>query len=323
LTPAEWQKPGGCKPTGVRSTASQAVGALAKLGWVSLDAAEWPRRLKAVTATGGNDDEDVRHHPPIFPYELARFLRGWRRCEASTFVRCIVAAAVVACLASVRSSQTVGLWVVASDAAAVASVRSCIWRSAADAVGIRHADFSKDKRRRMTERPRLSGRTRFYRHWMVAEALGPWVDERLARSGGQQVVAFPAAAALGAGSANDGALSHAARLAGLDIILGDRAGRTWHGWREGTGRELPLLARSRVTRRRLQLRSVKDLLASEDSYVQAFQEELEQVVSMLASHTIEVAGDDLLRVTGRSASAGRLDDAVPSSETVRMSAPIW
>jgi hypothetical protein len=313
--PLAWQKEE-YKPSGARSTCAQAVGALARRGWVSLDRAGWPRRAAAVTATGGYDEEDVSHHRPIYPFELMGFVRRFCWATASEWERCVTAAAVAACLASLRTSQTDGLWGVTSAAEAAEDVvRSTIWVAAADSVGVRHMAVSKDKRRRLTDRPRLTGRTMFYRHWAIAKVLAPWI--RFRRAGIRRDASVRLFVVADAGLTTRGL------TAALDMILPDRDGRTWHGWREGTGRELPLLARSRVTRRRLQLRSVKDLLASEHSYVAAYKAELEGVVAQLGTYHIAASGDELIDVVGRSASAGRCDDLILDPETIRAVTPIW
>lgn len=265
----------------------------------------WARSKAIATAFGVRDADDVRHHPPIFAWELVEGFR-LRPAPATPWEMAAAALLVVAALNARSKESCTGLLVEEVEAAGACEVR------------VSAAPRAKVTRVRATQRPRLASRPVALRHWLVRSHVIPWLEWHRRHGSPGSALLFPAIYAKKPRNGTaQGFLANGqwvepmrrwpdrAVVAAMERYVHNLGGRTFHGFRGGNNRELRRRADvSVVTRRLLHERTLRPVVGSEEAYDEPFAEDYASATAALGRLRIERAKDGLLTVTASSASAG-------------------
>ena len=284
---------------------------LTRFGWIT---GPCTRTMAAKKALGCGDPEDVMHATPIFAWEVCEGARTAR--PSNPWEKAAWALVTVGLLAGARvgSSSTLLL--------------GQVQFASADVAVLTPRTRQKQDKARATGRPRRAARPVAVKHWLVTKFLRPWVRWLRLKGFPPSTYLFPslvrarsARAKTNVGILTDGDLwlepvrrwSPRAVIAALDLVLrGNRHGRTFHGLRGGNNREMRRMFPkvSDVTRRLLHGRTVRDLVGSEDAYLDVFLEDFTEATRNLGALRIELV-QGLYQVTASSLSAAEEDDWTP------------
>jgi len=265
----------------------------------------WARSKATATAFGVRDADDVRHHPPIFTWELVEGLR-LRPAPSSPWEMAAAALLVIASLNARSKESATGLLLGEVEAAGAGEVI------------VSAAPRAKVTRVRATRRPRLASRPVALRHWLVRKHLTPWILWHRRHGSPASALLFPAIyASKPRNHTSQGFLANGQWIepmrrwpdraigAAMEQYVHRLQGRTFHGFRAGNNRELRRRAEvSVVTRRRLHERTLRPVVGSEEAYDEPFAEDYASATEALGRLRIERSRDGLLTVTATSASAG-------------------
>jgi len=290
-------------PSAARSAGS-ARALLERLGHVT--GATWCRTKAMATALGVRDPEDVRHHPPIFTWELVEGLR-LQPAPASPWE--MAAAALLTTAAISAKSKCSCLSLLVREVAAVGD----------DSIRVSAGPRQKITRARATGRQRKQTRPVLLQHWLIGAHVIPWIAWHQRHGSPGSALFFPSLYAKQPPSPS----GHEFRADGqwvepmrewsdrsvslaLQKYVYRLGSRTFSGFRAGNNRELRRCPGvSAVTRRSLHERSLRPIIGSEEAYDAPFAEDFASATAQLGRMRIEQTPDGLLTVTATSSSAGR------------------
>jgi hypothetical protein len=315
---ASLQRPllwGPCVPRTAGKQVGGGMAALERLGYVQ---GVWPRTSAQRVALGCNDDDDAVPTEPIFAWEVCS---AARRLEFSPTLspwdRCAMALVSLGSVGGRRVSMCTAL------------LRSAVLRTTRrDQVVVQMRARMKQQRARGVARPRRRVAGIVLQHWLIERWVVPWMEwldslglpprstrlfpsmvrtrhARTRTSYGREVGDLWLEPTVVWDSRKVGAA--------LDLVLANtRDGRRFHGLRGGNNIELRRLRDkvADVTRRSLHVRSVKDLIGSEDAYFEVFAEDYAAATVLLGSNRIQRSAAGLLSVLATSTSSGEFDDWV-------------
>ena len=291
-------------PSAARS-AGTARALLERLGYVT--ESTWGRSRAMATSFGVLDPDDVRHHPPIFTWELVEGLRNqpppsspWEMAGASLLTLAAISAkSKCSCLALlVREVEAVG----------------------SDSIRVSAGPRQKITRARATGRQRKQTRPVVLKHWLIETHVIPWLRWHERHESPGSALFFPSVydrrppAATGHEFRAEGQWVEPVRQwsdRSITLVMQKyvyRLGsRTFSGFRAGNNRELRRCPDvSAVTRRSLHERSLRPIIGSEEAYDAPFAEDFASATARLGRMRIEQSPDGLLTVTATSESAGQV-----------------
>jgi hypothetical protein len=310
--PSSW---GPCLPGAAGKQVGGGMAALSRLGYVH---GSWPRTTAQRVALGCNDTDDAVPTEPIFAWEVCAAARRLTfSVTLSPWDRCAMALVALGCVGGRRVSMCTKL------------LRSAVLRTTRrDQIVLRMRARMKQQKARGVDRPRRRVAGIVLRHWLIERWVMPWIEwlDGLRLPPGSTRL-FPSMARVRHARTKTAygltvgdlwleptvAWDSRKVASALDLVLGNsREGRRFHGLRGGNNIELRRFREevADVTRRSLHVRSVKDLIGSEDAYFEVFAEDYTAATVLLGSSRIQRSAAGLLSVIATSKSSGELDDWV-------------
>lgn len=304
-------------PSAARGAAS-ARALLDRLGYTP--GAAWTRAKAMAQSFGVHDPEDVRHHPPVFTWELVEGLR----LAPAPATPWELAAAALLCIGSLNGR---------AKGQALSLLVGEVQVVGADTVRLTAGHRTKVMRARATQRQRRQPQPIVLRHWLVERHVIPWAMWHQRVKSPPSALFFPSITAGRTSAATPQGFTASGQWVEPVRQWTDRAlaaalakyvyrldGRTFHGLRAGNNRELRRREGvSAVTRRSLHQRTLRPVIGSEEAYDAPFAEDYASATQALGSLRIESGKDGLLTVTATSASAGEdPTDWVPVASPMRL-----
>ena len=279
--------------------------ALERLGYVH--GCTWSRSKGMARSLGVNDPEDVKHHPPVFTWEVAEGLRlapppalPWELAGA--------ALTVLGSISAKRKGACLNLLV------------GEVAEAGEDTVTVGARARPKHHHARATGRPRRQPKPVALKHWLIGAYVTPWVRWHARHGSPPSALLFPAITQAPTRSASaNGFKAEGGQWVEPSTKWSDRAvatalqkyvfrlgSRSFQGLRAGNNRELRRNTDiSAIPRRSLHDRSLKPIIGSEEAYDAPFAEDFTSATEALGRMRIESGVDGLLTVVATSASAGR------------------
>ena len=316
VRPSKWKK--GTSPRAAATVVNSAVSRLQRLGWMPL--AALPTLRRQMRDLGCKEMEDVRHHEPIFGFEITNAARR-ARAPASAWDRCAWALVSLGIVGGSRIGSASGLR------------KDCVIAGPTpDVVVVKVRRLMKQQTAHAGAQRRLSPKVFVLQHWLIERFVTPWIrwHSGVAKSAGSALF-FPSLvenrwarrkSAVGQLVGDlwlepTSAWSPRAVKAALELVLGKGGlrDRSFHGLRSGNNRELRKCRKAveDVTRRTLHARSVRDLIGSEDAYADVLVEDMCDATRLIGKHQFARV-EGMFTVTHVSASSGEQDDWEPTSQ---------
>lgn len=305
------------KPRSVRSAVGCLTSALQRLGYQE---GLWPMTRAQLTACGAGDIEDTTHARPVWAWQVFAGLRALGP-RLSPWLECAAAMTSLGAVGGRRVGNIVAL------------LRENLRQVDTDEFLVSYVSRQKQQHQRATRRPRMQCRPVLLRHWALRVWLAPWLQRLEEWRVPGTCLAFPSMVRLGVGGRRvttqhgfdvEGFHVEMARpwswrqqaMALGTIVLGPGNLLGFQGLRVAHTSELKRY-RSEVTdvvRRTIQGRSVRDLIGAEDAYTEVYADDMSAATARIGGVRVTDT-DGLCRVCATSASAGELDDWVPTSTT--------
>lgn len=313
-----WTRPGGwgaVTPATAGADQRAAVATLRRLGYIGGGL----RRVAAAReALGCGEKDEVRHAEPVFAWEVCRGVRSVR--PGNLWEQAAVALVALGAICAGRLGSVTGF-----------QLESAVLTTQDDVLVLRARQRAKTKRVRAATRQRRAPQPMAIQHWLIREAVVPYVRTLRALGCHGSQLLFPslvrerfARSRSANGRVVDGLwLEPVRQWSSRQVAEAMQfvAGRgTFQGLRVGNNIELrrrreiggagPAAMMDRVadtTRRVLHGRTVRDLLGSEVAYHEVFLEDLCAATRGLGGLRIERLGGGLF-VTATSGSCGERDD---------------